>query len=114
MENQTPKKNSNVIYFLIVVILALIGTDIYLFLKKKQTDKMHFKKIIFAVHIIRCNHLLSRQVQTRNSAIFIRIARAWTCTVVSGSATGARAAGSFCAAVGVGGRRGGEYQRRYA
>jgi len=40
MENQTPKKNSNVIYFLIVVILALIGTDIYLFLKKKQTDNV--------------------------------------------------------------------------
>jgi phage shock protein A len=38
MESQAPKKNSNVIYFLIVVILALIGTDIYLFLKKKQTE----------------------------------------------------------------------------
>ncbi|MBW4890424.1 hypothetical protein KXQ82_11880 [Mucilaginibacter sp. HMF5004] len=40
MESQTPKKNSNVIYFLIVVILALIGTDIYLFLKKKQTENV--------------------------------------------------------------------------
>jgi hypothetical protein len=30
MENQpeqTPKKNSNVIYFLIVVVVALLGTD---------------------------------------------------------------------------------------
>jgi prefoldin subunit 5 len=40
MESQSPKKNSNVIYFLIVVIVALIGTDIYLFLKKKQTDNV--------------------------------------------------------------------------
>ena len=38
MESQPTKKNSNVIYFLIVVILALIGTDVYLFFKKKQTD----------------------------------------------------------------------------
>ncbi len=39
MENkseQTSKKNSNVIYFLIVVVVALLGTDVYLFLQKKQ------------------------------------------------------------------------------
>jgi len=39
MENQSPKRNSNVIYFLIVVILALIGTNVYLVIKRKQADK---------------------------------------------------------------------------
>jgi len=41
MENQPaqgPKKNSNVIYFLIVVILALLGTDVYLYMKKNTSD----------------------------------------------------------------------------
>lgn len=42
MENQAgqePKKNSNVIYFLIVVILALLGTDVYLYMKKNTSDQ---------------------------------------------------------------------------
>src|SRR5688500_5278684 len=42
MENQqeqTPKKNSNVIYFLILVIVALLGTDVYLYLKKEKSDE---------------------------------------------------------------------------
>lgn len=41
MENQAgqpPKKNSNVIYFLIVVVLALLGTDVYLYLQKNKSD----------------------------------------------------------------------------
>ncbi|MBS1526569.1 MAG: hypothetical protein JST19_13015 [Bacteroidetes bacterium] len=41
MENQTgqtPKKNSNVIYFLIIVVLALLGTDVYLYLQKNKSD----------------------------------------------------------------------------
>jgi predicted nuclease with TOPRIM domain len=41
MENQpgqTPKKNSNVIYFLIVVVLALLATDVYLYFKKNKSD----------------------------------------------------------------------------
>jgi len=41
MENQTgqtPKRNSNVIYFLIVVVLALLGTDVYLYLQKNKSD----------------------------------------------------------------------------
>jgi len=41
MENQTsqtPKKNSNVIYFLIVVVLALLATDVYLYLQKDKSD----------------------------------------------------------------------------
>lgn len=41
MENETgqaPKKNSNVIYFLIVVVLALLGTDVYLYLQKNKSD----------------------------------------------------------------------------
>lgn len=41
MENQSsqaPKKNSNVIYFLIVVVLALLGTDVYLYLQKNKAD----------------------------------------------------------------------------
>ncbi|WP_295648106.1 hypothetical protein [uncultured Mucilaginibacter sp.] len=39
METKAPQKNSNVIYFLIVVILALVGTDVYLLIKKNQTDR---------------------------------------------------------------------------
>lgn len=42
MENQTDKtakKNSNVIYFLIVVIVALLGTDVYLYTKKTKDDE---------------------------------------------------------------------------
>ena len=42
MENQqeqTPKKNSNVIYFLILVIVALLGTVVYLYLKKNKSDE---------------------------------------------------------------------------
>ena len=39
MENpsgQPSKKNSNVIYFLIVVVLALLATDVYLYLQKNK------------------------------------------------------------------------------
>jgi predicted RNase H-like nuclease (RuvC/YqgF family) len=42
MENkseQTSKKNSNVIYFLIVVVVALLGTDVYLYMQKKKDVK---------------------------------------------------------------------------
>ncbi|HWZ36504.1 MAG TPA: hypothetical protein VNW51_10110 [Mucilaginibacter sp.] len=42
MENQLtkePKKNSNVIYFLVVVIVALLGTDVYLYMKKNNSDQ---------------------------------------------------------------------------
>src|ERR1700754_4395122 len=42
MENQPtqePKKNSNVIYFLVVVIIALLGTDVYLYMKKSSSDQ---------------------------------------------------------------------------
>ena len=41
MENQptqTPKQNSNVIYFLIVVVLALLVTDVYLYMQKNKSD----------------------------------------------------------------------------
>ena len=41
MENQseqTPKKNSNVIYFLIIVVVALLGTDVYLYIQKNKSD----------------------------------------------------------------------------
>jgi predicted nuclease with TOPRIM domain len=36
--NQTPKKNSNVIYFLIVVVIALLGTDVYLYFRKNNDE----------------------------------------------------------------------------
>lgn len=36
--DNTPKRNSNVIYFLIVVVLALLGTDVYLYLKKNNDE----------------------------------------------------------------------------
>ncbi|MBB5396361.1 hypothetical protein [Mucilaginibacter sp. AK015] len=35
---QAPKKNSNVIYFLIAVVVALLGTDVYLYTQKKNSD----------------------------------------------------------------------------
>jgi hypothetical protein len=41
MENETsqqPKRNSNVIYFLIVVVLALLATDVYLYMQKNKSD----------------------------------------------------------------------------
>jgi len=38
MENQSPKRNSNVIYFLIVVVAALLITDVYLWFKNKKGD----------------------------------------------------------------------------
>lgn len=42
MENQPtqapPKRNSNVIYFLIVVVLALLVTDVYLYMQKNKSD----------------------------------------------------------------------------
>ncbi|TWR30555.1 hypothetical protein FPZ43_06345 [Mucilaginibacter pallidiroseus] len=37
-EQQAPKNNSNVIYFLIAVVIALLGTDVYLYTQKKQSD----------------------------------------------------------------------------
>ncbi|MFD0766624.1 hypothetical protein ACFQZI_17315 [Mucilaginibacter lutimaris] len=36
--NQAPKKNSNVIYFLIAVVVALLGTDVYLYTQKNKSD----------------------------------------------------------------------------
>jgi predicted RNase H-like nuclease (RuvC/YqgF family) len=41
MENQSgqsQKKNSNVIYFLIAVVVALLGTDVYLYMQKNKSD----------------------------------------------------------------------------
>ena len=43
MENQygqpqPSRKNSNVIYFLIVVVIALLATDVYLYLQKNKSD----------------------------------------------------------------------------
>ncbi|QXV66136.1 hypothetical protein FPZ42_17810 [Mucilaginibacter achroorhodeus] len=35
---QAPKKNSNVIYFLIAVVVALLGTDVYLYMQKNKSD----------------------------------------------------------------------------
>ena len=37
-EQQAPKKNSNVIYFLIAVVVALLGTDVYLYMQKSKSD----------------------------------------------------------------------------
>ncbi|MBK0380246.1 coiled-coil domain-containing protein [Mucilaginibacter segetis] len=42
MENpteQSSKKNSNVIYFLIAVVIALLGTDVYLYTQKNKSDE---------------------------------------------------------------------------
>ncbi|MGI4751015.1 MAG: hypothetical protein ACRYFB_10290 [Janthinobacterium lividum] len=42
MENQnpqTPAKKSNLIYFLIVVVLALLGTNTYLYFQKNKSDE---------------------------------------------------------------------------
>lgn len=37
-EQQAPRKNSNVIYFLIAVVVALLGTDVYLYTQKNKSD----------------------------------------------------------------------------
>ncbi|QQL49783.1 coiled-coil domain-containing protein [Mucilaginibacter ginkgonis] len=44
MENNTnqdsnSRKNSNIIYFLIVVVIALLGTDVYLYTQKRGSDE---------------------------------------------------------------------------
>jgi cell division protein FtsB len=47
MENkseQTSKKNSNVIYFLIAVVIALLGTDVYLYMQKKQDTRIIYQQ----------------------------------------------------------------------
>lgn len=36
---ESPKKNSNVIYFLIAVVIALLGTDVYLYMQKNKSDE---------------------------------------------------------------------------
>jgi cell division protein FtsB len=38
-EQQAPKKNSNVIYFLIAVVVALLGTDVYLYTQKNKSEE---------------------------------------------------------------------------
>ncbi|WP_256010944.1 hypothetical protein [Desertivirga xinjiangensis] len=38
-QEQPPKRDSNKIYFLIAVIVALVGTNVYLFLKEKKSDE---------------------------------------------------------------------------
>lgn len=46
METQTqqnPKNKSNVIYFLIVVLVALLGTDVYLYLERKQDTRVIYQ-----------------------------------------------------------------------
>lgn len=35
---QAPRKNSNVVYFLIVVVIALLVTDVYLYMQKNKSD----------------------------------------------------------------------------
>jgi predicted RNase H-like nuclease (RuvC/YqgF family) len=42
---QTPDKKSNLIYFLIVVVLALLGTSIYLYFQKNKSDE----KLVYQV-----------------------------------------------------------------
>ncbi|HEK21931.1 hypothetical protein [Mucilaginibacter sp.] len=37
-QGQSAKKNSNVIYFLIAVVVALLGTDVYLYMQKNKSD----------------------------------------------------------------------------
>lgn len=43
---QTPDKKSNLIYFLIVVVLALLGTSIYLYFQKNKSDE----KLVYQVN----------------------------------------------------------------
>lgn len=37
-QGQSARKNSNVIYFLIAVVVALLGTDVYLYMQKNKSD----------------------------------------------------------------------------
>ncbi len=43
---QTPGKKSNVIYFLIVVVLALLGTNAYLYFQKNKSDE----KLVYQIN----------------------------------------------------------------
>lgn len=43
---QTPAKKSNVIYFLIAVVLALLGTNFYLYLQKNKSDE----KLVYQIN----------------------------------------------------------------
>lgn len=43
---QTPAKKSNVIYFLIVVVLALLGTNAYLYFQKNKSDE----KLVYQIN----------------------------------------------------------------
>ncbi len=40
---QNPQRKSNVIYFLIVVLVALLGTDVYLYLERKQDTRVIYQ-----------------------------------------------------------------------
>lgn len=44
--SQTPAKKSNVIYFLIVVVLALLGTNAYLYFQKNKSDE----KLVYQIN----------------------------------------------------------------
>src|SRR6266513_2061331 len=73
MENQsgqTPKKNSNVIYFLIVVVLALLATDVYLYLQKNKSDT----KIVYQNdEKTRLKTKLSATMQAKNDSLQAKI-----------------------------------------
>ncbi len=43
---QTPAKKSNVVYFLIVVVLALLGTNAYLYFQKNKSDE----KLVYQIN----------------------------------------------------------------
>ena len=49
--DQQPRKNSNKIYFLVAVILALLGTNAYLFFKDKE-QFLHFSLTFVLVNMI--------------------------------------------------------------
>ncbi len=90
MENQTgqpSKKNSNVIYFLIVVVLALLATDVYLYLQKNKSDtrivtetgeKNTLQRQLDSLHdqLVQANNgktKLSREMQAKNDSLDSRI-----------------------------------------
>lgn len=90
MENQTgqtPKRNSNVVYFLIAVILALLATDVYFYLQKNKSDtkivyqndektKLQTELDTLEAQIQQVNagkHKLSVEMQAKNDSLVSKI-----------------------------------------
>ncbi|GAB2699942.1 hypothetical protein GCM10027037_25780 [Mucilaginibacter koreensis] len=72
-QNPNSKKNSNVIYFLVAVLVALLGTDVYLYMQKKQevhsiTTRSEDEKSRLKTELDSLEVQLETQVQEANAS----------------------------------------------